>query len=119
MRKTLMRFLRFPSFSLFFTLLAATAFCDVIHLKSGRQISCESVVEEAAQVHCKIGRSTMGFPKAQIAKIEKSTAPAIKSPPPKQLSILPRVHNPADEIESMARAHRFTMEGAASMKALQ
>src|SRR4029078_10300671 len=107
MRKTLMRFLRFPSFSLFFTLLAATAFCDVIHLKSGRQISCESVVEEAAQVHCKISRSTVSFPKSQVANIEKSTTPAIMPAAPKQPSSLPRVHNPADEIESMARAHRY------------
>ena len=113
------REVRIKLFSLFFTLLAATAFCDVIHLKSGRKISCESVVEDAAQVQCKIARSTMSFPKAQVTKIEKSAAPAITQPAIPSQTSLPSIHNPADEIERMTRAHRLTLQGGESMKAQQ
>jgi hypothetical protein len=106
-------------FSCLLLLFTANAFCDVIHLKSGRKISCESVAEDATQVQCKIARSTMSFPKAQVTKIEKSTASAITPPAPTTKSTLPATHNPADEMESLARAHRYTLEGIASMKKQQ
>jgi|GEM_PF-2250602 len=99
-------------------LLGVPLFCDVIQLKSGRQIQCESVVDEASQVQCIIGRSTIAFPKTQVEKVSKSSAV-----PKPQLSPAPRatppVHNPADEAKRMGAALNYTRAGMARMKQKQ
>ncbi len=73
------------------------AFSDVIYLKNGRQIECNSAWEDGKEVRYSIGKGTVGIPSAMVAKIVKSEQkPASESsdknpakPPvePKQASI--------------------------------
>jgi tetratricopeptide (TPR) repeat protein len=49
------------------------AFSDVIYLKNGRQIECESAWEDGKEVRYKTGSGIVGIPRAMIAKIEKGT----------------------------------------------
>jgi tetratricopeptide (TPR) repeat protein len=54
--------------------LSTSAFCDVIHLKNGRQIECESAWEDGKEVRYKTGTGVVGIPRAMVAKIEKTNS---------------------------------------------
>src|SRR5262245_9844070 len=55
-----------------FFFLLGTCFGDIIYLKSGRQIECESAWEEGKEVKYKISNGIVGIPKSIVAKIVKS-----------------------------------------------
>ena len=54
--------------------LSTSAFCDVIHLKNGRQIECESAWEDGKEVRYKTATGVVTIPRAMVAKIEKSNS---------------------------------------------
>ncbi len=48
------------------------ALADIIHLKNGRQIECDSAWENGKEIRYKIGNGTVGIPRAMVAKIVKT-----------------------------------------------
>ena len=48
---------------------------DVIYLKNGKQILCDSTWEEGKQVKYSIHDGTIGIPKAMVSKIVKTSEP--------------------------------------------
>jgi len=53
---------------------------DIVHLRNGKQIECDSAWEEGKEVKYKIGKGIIGMPKSMVARIEK-TATAKKEEP--------------------------------------
>jgi len=47
---------------------------DILHLKNGKQIECDSAWEEGKEIKYKIGKGIVGIPKSMVASIEKTTA---------------------------------------------
>jgi tetratricopeptide (TPR) repeat protein len=103
---------------LLFLLLSVQAFGEVIVLKSGRKIECESVVEQPSQIQCVMGQSTVAFQKSQVAGVTKSpVAPKTQAPPAsKPEPVRPKS---ADETERMNKALGFTRTGISQMKKKQ
>jgi hypothetical protein len=56
--------------------LSTPAFSDVIHLKNGRQIECESAWEDGKEVRYKTGTGVVAIPRAMVLKIEKTNSKA-------------------------------------------
>lgn len=92
------------------------AFSDVIYLKNGRQIECNSAWEDGKEVRYSNGKGTVGIPRGMVAKIvksepkpvsessDKSTAkPSIE---PKQTSV-----DSLDPATKMVLARSFTELG--------
>lgn len=52
--------------------LSTPAFSDVIHLKNGREIECESAWEDGKEVRYRTGTGVVAIPRAMVAKIEKT-----------------------------------------------
>jgi tetratricopeptide (TPR) repeat protein len=52
-------------------LLYSFAFADIIYLKNGKQIQCDSAWEEGKEVKYNVDEGTIGIPKAMVAKIVK------------------------------------------------
>jgi tetratricopeptide (TPR) repeat protein len=64
-------------FAIFALIVFSTpAFSDVIHLKNGRQIECESAWEDGKDVRYKTGTGVVTIPRAMVAKIEKTNSKA-------------------------------------------
>jgi tetratricopeptide (TPR) repeat protein len=85
-----MTFLRFSFFAMLILSLFTNLNADVIHLKNGRQIECESAWEDGKEVRYKVGSGTVGIPRAMVAKIVKTENNQVapeevnKSPQPAQ-----------------------------------
>lgn len=52
--------------------LSTPGFSDVIHLKNGRQIECESAWEDGKEVRYKTSTGVVSIPRVMVAKIEKT-----------------------------------------------
>lgn len=55
-------------------LLSLTAGADVIYLKNGKQIRCDSAWQEGKEVKYLVSNGTVGIPKSMVAKITKEAA---------------------------------------------
>ena len=53
---------------------------DIVHLKNGKQIDCDSAWVEGKEVKYKIGKGIVGMPKSMVASIEKTTAAKYEEP---------------------------------------
>ncbi len=45
---------------------------DIVHLKNGKQIECDSAWQEGKEIKYKIGKGIVGMPKSMVASIEKT-----------------------------------------------
>ncbi len=89
------------------SVVSTSAFCDVIHLKNGRQIECDSAWEDGKEVRYKTGTGIVAIPRAMVAKIEKSNS----KPSPQTSQSKPSEPNPAS-LESLDAASKTVLAGA-------